>query len=366
MLKSEKVNSEFSALFVKYMKGTCSFEEAQHVIGVLENPHNDEQILDEISGQWDKWQAVENNEELKFAHKVTMDRILDRLHHKIRLQEDEDLRDNSKRKTIVSVFIKFAAILIIPLFIYSAYLTATVFKAKSEKSSQTIWQTIKTPAGIQTDFALPDGSHVWLNSGSVFKYPVSFAEDKRQVELNGEAYFDVAKDASHPFLVKAGKMNIEVKGTRFDVISYPDEVLTELILVSGSVRLFSGKYEDNKTITNIKPGECAALNAAKNKLIISKVDIAKYTAWKEGLLIFRDDPMNEVVRKLNRWFNVEIILQSPELKEYVYTATYKDETLPQILELLKISAPVKYNITERKRLGDNSYSKRKIIITKRR
>jgi len=184
--------------------------------------------------------------------------------------------------------------------------------------------------------------------------------------LSGEAYFDVAKDASHPFLVKAGKMNIEVKGTRFDVISYPDEVLTELILVSGSVRLFSGKYEDNKTITNIKPGECAALDAARNKLIISKVDIAKYTAWKEGLLIFRDDPMNEVVRKLNRWFNVEIILQSPELKEYVYTATYKDETLPQILELLKISAPVKYNITERKRLGDNSYSKRKIIITKRR
>jgi hypothetical protein len=76
--------------------------------------------------------------------------------------------------------------------------------------------------------------------------------------------------------------------------------------------------------------------------------------------------MEEVVRKLNRWFNVDIILQSPELKEYVYTATYRDETLPQILELLKISAPIKYSITDRVRLSDNSFTKRKIVITKRK
>jgi ferric-dicitrate binding protein FerR (iron transport regulator) len=166
--------------------------------------------------------------------------------------------------------------------------------------------------------------------------------------------------------VKAGKMNVEVKGTRFNVINYPDESLTELILESGSVRLFSGNYEDNKTITNIKPGELAIYDTVKNKLSVSKVDVRKYTAWKEGMLIFRDDHMEEVVRKLNRWFNVEIILQSPELKEYVYTATYRDETLPQILELLKISAPLKYSITERERLNDNSYSKRKIVINKRK
>lgn len=219
---------------------------------------------------------------------------------------------------------------------------------------------------MQADFLLPDSSHVWLNSGSVFKYPVSFAKDKRQVELTGEAFFDVAKDELHPFLVKAGKMNVEVKGTRFNVINYPDESLTELILESGSVRLFSGNYEDNKTITNIKPGELAIYDTVKNKLSVSKVDVRKYTAWKEGMLIFRDDHMEEVVRKLNRWFNVEIILQSPELKEYVYTATYRDETLPQILELLKISAPLKYSITERERLNDNSYSKRKIVINKRK
>jgi ferric-dicitrate binding protein FerR (iron transport regulator) len=139
-----------------------------------------------------------------------------------------------------------------------------------------------------------------------------------------------------------------------------------LILESGSVRLCSGNSNENKTITNIKPGELAVFDTVTNKLTISNVDVRKYTSWKDGVLIFRDDHMEDVVRKLNKWFNVEIILQSPELKEYVYTATYRDETLPQILELLKISAPIKYDIADRERLSDNSYSKRKIIITKRK
>ena len=79
--------------------------------------------------------------------------------------------------------------------------------------NQIVWQTIKVPTGVQTEFALPDGSHVWLNSGSVFKYPGSFTGEVRNVELNGEGYFNIMKDSDHPFLVKAGNLNVEVKGT---------------------------------------------------------------------------------------------------------------------------------------------------------
>ena len=366
MLQSEKENSEFSSLFEKYLKGTCSMEESQYVISVLEDNHNDEQIANEIGAQWERWLTVEDQSDIPSDHSAKMERILDRLHHKIRLQEEEAPRADVKTKKFVPLFIKIAAVLIIPLFIYSAYLTVSVYKTKTEMVSQTIWQTIKTPAGIQSDFILPDGSHVWLNSGAVLRYPVVFASDIRQVELTGEAYFDVAKDATHPFLVKAGAMNIAVKGTRFNVINYCNEKQTELILESGSVQLFSGKYEDHQIVTDVKVGEHVVLNNDSKKLTIEKVDVSKYTAWKDGMLIFRDDKMEEVVRKLNRWFNVEIILQGRELNSYVYTATYKDETLQQILELLKISAPIKYSISDRIRLNDNTYSKRKVIITKRK
>ncbi|HZK68524.1 MAG TPA: FecR domain-containing protein [Paludibacter sp.] len=357
-------DTRISFLFKKYLNGTCSKNEAQEIVGIFEDSGNDISLMNEARNQWLTINP-ENKEDLNtIENHFIMDRILDRLHHRIRLNEEESLLKHSMNKKFFTLFSKVAAILILPLLVYSIYVTSQKSKTGTG-SNQVEWQTIKTLAGMQNDFLLPDGSHIWLNSGSVFKYPNSFAKNNRQVELLGEAFFDIKVDTSHPFLVKAGKMNIEVKGTRFNVINYPDEAVTELILESGSVRLFSGNFEDRKTIVTINPGERAVLENKKNYLSVCKVDIEKYLAWKEGILIFRDDQMEEVVKKLNRWFNVEIILQSSELKDYVYTATYKDETLYQILGLLKASAPIDYKIFERIKLNDNSYSKRKIVITKR-
>ena len=362
-------HSRKSYLFRKYLDGTCSNDEAQEIVSILEDSRNDISLVDEANTEW---QNINNsiNTNIKndlntVENQIVMDRILDHLHHRIRLTEEESAWKYSVMK-FYSFFSKVAAVLILPLLVYSVYLTTRTSKNNSVESNHVVWQTVKTPVGMQTDFLLPDSSHVWLNSGSVFKYPIPFSQDTRQVELTGEAFFDIVKDTSHPFLVNAGKMNIAVKGTRFNVINYPDETYTELILESGSVRLFSGNYQDNITIGEIKPGQRAVLDIARNAVSVVKVDVEKYTAWKDGILIFRDDKMDEVVRKLNRWFNVEIVLQSAEIKEYVYTATYRDETLPQIMELLKISAPIKYSITERERLSDNSYTKRKIVITKRK
>jgi len=362
----ERGNSRFSFLFKKYLNGTCSCEEAQEMVEFFEHPGYENVLMEETASHWNSENTEPNENPIPIEDKLKMDQILDCLHHRIRLYEEENSEKQSSKHTIYSLFAKAAAILILPLLVYSLYLTSKISRITRSTGDQIVWQTVRTPAGMQTDFFLPDSSHVWLNSGSEFKYPVCFTQEKRQVELSGEAFFDVVKDSSRPFLVHAGKLNIEVKGTQFNVINYPDEIFTELILKSGNVRLFSGKYEDNNTITTIKPGERAFLDTGNNKLIVEKADIDKYLAWKEGMLIFRDDRMDEVVRKLNRWFNVEIILKSPELKEYVYTATYRDETLPQILELLKISAPVAYHITDRERLSDNSYTKRKIVLTKRK
>ena len=362
-------HSKISILFAKYLNGTCSKTEADEIVSILEDSENDISLFDEVSNQWERLSSNQNEESNLIDNQQIMNQILDKLHHRIHLDEEKDLKKTVVLKKSVgkvfTLFSRVAAILILPLLIYSLYLSFEKFKTGSSAAGRLVWQTVKTPAGMQTDFVLPDGSHIWLNSGSVLSYPLPFVQEKREVTLTGEAFFDVTRDNAHPFVVNAGKMNIEVKGTRFNVLNYTDEKITELILESGSVHLIYVDYKGNKVETQIKPGEHATLDNTRNLLSVNKVDVSKYTAWKEGMLIFRDDQMDEVVRKLNRWFNVEIILQSPELKDYVYTATYRDETLPQILELLKISAPVKYLITDRKRLPDNSYTKRKITITKR-
>ena len=360
--------TRISFLFHKYLDGTCSSDEVREIMSVLEDSENDHSLFNAASSYWLTLMAAKNGDISQSENQLIFDHMLDQLHHRMRLEEEKIYKKFTLGK-VFSLFSKVAAILILPLLAYSFFLTSgtsTSGPRRSIDKNQIVWQTVKTTVGMQTDFLLPDSSHVWLNSGSVLKYPNHFASDYRQVQITGEAFFDVAKDSLHPFLVNAGKMNIEVKGTKFNVINYSGEPTTELILTSGKVRLFSGNYEDHNTITTVNPGQLAILDNTRNRLSVKAVDVSKYTAWKEGILIFRDDKMDEVVRKLDRWFNIEIILQSPELNAYVYTAIYRDETLPQILELLKISAPIKYSFSDRERLSDNSYKKRKVVITKRK
>jgi ferric-dicitrate binding protein FerR (iron transport regulator) len=133
--------------------------------------------------------------------------------------------------------------------------------------------------------------------------------------------------------------------------------------VKGMVRLFQGNYFGEKEIyKTLVPGEKATYVRNESKLYYENVDVKKYIAWKDGKLIFRDDSMEEVARRLNRWYNVDINLTGNDLGDYVYTATFEDESLVQVLELLKISAPIDYKIKPRKRKNDATFSRLEIEI----
>jgi len=261
---------------------------------------------------------------------------------------------------------KIAAILLLPLLVYSGYIT---FRSKHQEYNKVqkapvLWNEVKTITGMHSRFKLPDGSQVWLNTSSNLKYPLIFG-DQREVELTGEAFFDIRKDEKHPFIVKVGEINIEVAGTSFNVLNYSDENQTEIVLKSGKIKLFTGDYSDRKEIISLEPGQKAVYIDSLRRVFIDDVEVIKYTAWMDGKLMFIDDPMDEVVRKINRWFNVDIILQDADLHEYVYKATFEDETLDQILELLKLSAPIEYTSEPRKLMPDGTFTKRKITIKKR-
>jgi len=137
----------------------------------------------------------------------------------------------------------------------------------------------------------------------------------------------------------------------------------EVVLVSGGINLYEGNYfEAENVLTPLVSGELFRFDQENRTMNIMEVDVEKYIAWKEGVLMFRDDSMEEVVRRINRWFNVDIKLTGPDLTDYVYTATFEDESLIQILELLKISAPIDYTIKQRERKMDETFSKMEIVI----
>lgn len=259
---------------------------------------------------------------------------------------------------------KVAAVLFIPLLLASLIFYYTSVPSKDQKS---IYNEMDNAYGTISKITLPDGTKVWLNSGSHFKYPAFFTGKNRKVYLSGEAYFEVAKNKKKPFIVNVSDIDVVATGTVFSVMAYAEEQTIEATLKSGKIFLSkeSGKSNKLKPIAFVKPNHKAILDKEKKTININNANCDKVFAWKNGKLIFVDDPMDIVVKKLNRWYNTDIVLIDKEVKNYRYTATFTDETLLQVMELLKRSAPVTYKYYKRKKQEDHTFSKAKVEIRMR-
>lgn len=262
--------------------------------------------------------------------------------------------------------LKVAAILLLPLLIYSGYVSIQNISIKKHQDKNFVMQTISSRQGMVTQFELADGTKVWLNSGSSLQFPTRFAGSTREVKLCGEAFFEVAKNENQPFRVNAKELNIEVLGTSFNVVCYDDEKQAEVVLVEGKVRLSAETENGERVFGTMLPGSRSVYVEDIQEIKAESVDVDKYIAWRDGNLIFRDDKMEDVVKRLSRWFNVEIVISDPEIKSYAYKATFRNENLTQVLELLKISAPIDYKIIGNKLLQEGEYTKQKVYIMKKK
>jgi transmembrane sensor len=265
----------------------------------------------------------------------------------------------------ITILTRIAAILFIPLLCYTL---AMYFSGKTDiggRKSDIAWQTISTSVGMRGSINLPDGSRVTLNSGSEIKYPTRFTKGTREVQLTGEAFFEVTKDKKHPFIVKTGKLNVEVLGTTFNVSAYNDGKPVEVVLATGSIKLFSGEGRDKKQLALLEPGHRAVYNPSDNKLSVSGVNTDKYLAWRDGNIIFRDDSMSDVINRLERWFNVDIYVEDKSILDYEITARFHDETLEQVLTLLKLSSGIEYTVEKNSQLKDGDFTRTKIYLKKK-
>lgn len=160
--------------------------------------------------------------------------------------------------------------------------------------------TLIVPRGKRSSIILADGSKVWINSGSTLRFPASFNSDKRMIEAEGEIYIEVAKESSRPFQVRTGGLTIHVLGTKFNVTSYPDETSKSIVLVEGSVWV---ETEENKQI-RLCPNQKLSINEDQSS--IDHVEVDDYISWKDGLLQFNGEPMQEILRRLSRYYNMPI------------------------------------------------------------
>lgn len=209
-----------------------------------------------------------------------------------------------------------------------------------------VYNTLTIPYGKRFKIQLSDGTMVNLNSGTSLKYPVKFIEgENRQVFLNGEAYFSVAKDAEHPFIVNANNINVRVLGTQFNISSYPEDELINTVLVEGAVSVYEKETPYNKeTATKLEPGFNAAWVKNSNKFIIEEADIEMYTAWINGKVIFRYMTFENIIKKLERHYNVVIINNNESLNKERFAATFDIETIEEVLESFNKNYQINYSI----------------------
>jgi ferric-dicitrate binding protein FerR (iron transport regulator) len=216
------------------------------------------------------------------------------------------------------------------------------YSALKNKPSEVLYNTISTPRGGQYQLMLSDGSKVWLNAASSLRFPASFAGKERKVELLGEAYFEVAKNAAMPFKVKVNGMEVEVLGTHFNINSYENESTVRTTLLEGSV-----KINKNNSSSLLKPGQQAQVNKAGEIKIINNVDVEEAIAWKEGKFQFDRADIHDIMRQLARWYDVDVEYKGSVSSHFGGTIS-RDVNLSQVLNMLHLTGEVKFQIEDRK------------------
>jgi len=274
-------------------------------------------------------------------------------------------------KARIYSFMKYAAVILMTALIsgFAYYITGKARTAGLARNEITV------PYGSRIRITLADSSEVWLNSGSRLSYPDRFAKRNREVFLEGEAFFDIRKNPRQPFYVKTSDIDIKVLGTRFNVKSYPEEDIIETTLVSGQLMIETQRTDVagiKKAILN--PNQKAyyskkvrrlklerkeymqdqkPVTAITSKLVnikdmerINQVSIE--TSWKDNRLIFRDEPLRSLAKKLERWYNVEITIKDSELGDYKFTGSIENETIENAMKALSAAASLDYSIDRKK------------------
>ena len=272
--------------------------------------------------------------------------------------------EKGKKTDFITWISRIAAILSIPLLLTTIYFYQETRNLSPEyitsNSSEKNYNTFQASLGARTQVALPDGSLVWLNSGSTLTCPTVFDSRSRNVELKGEAFFEVVKNPKVPMIVTAGNIKVKVYGTRFNVNSFLDSGAIETTLVDGKVTIIPG---DSREEYQLSPGYTAHYSPEDQKIQMSKVtEMDAFTGWKEGKLLFQNEPFSEIVKKLERWYNVDIQLSDASIGTYTLYATFFDENIEEILNIFSGSIPIQIDYPKRVKNPDGVYAKRQIII----
>lgn len=327
-----KRNPKIEAL-INYSRDKYSYNDYLKIENFFHGTERDEEIEKFL---FEEWNELTNREK---ELNPSLESVFEKINHKILLQQKQ-----LDKKTIRwSFFGKVAAVLLLPLMTYLMWnyiSTQTSIQHSVPPSAASGWIEINAPVNSVVEFLLPDSTKGWLNSGSKLKYPLIF-EQSREVKLSGEAYFEVKSIPNSRFQVNSTDLNVNVLGTKFNVDAYNDGLFTDVVLAEGKVEVEGKAIQFNQILS---PNELIRFNRGKKSYHVLTVDASNYIAWKDGFLIIDNETFGEAVPRIERRYNAEFIIKDDVLKNYRFKATFKDESLEEVLQLIALTTPMKYKI----------------------
>lgn len=208
------------------------------------------------------------------------------------------------------------------------------------ESEAVVYNKLEIPRGGEFCLTLSDGTRVWLNSETSIQYPVVFGTKERRVFIQGEAYFEVAKDAKKPFTVQFMSSSVTVLGTSFNIRAYPEEKQSQTTLAEGSVRI----YSPGSSIL-LKPGEQAEVNALSGEMVKKEVEIKTFTSWKDGRFVFEQEPLENIMRTLERWYDIRVIFRDEGAKRISLSGNLKRYgDFSQVMKMLQMTGDVRFEL----------------------
>jgi ferric-dicitrate binding protein FerR (iron transport regulator) len=215
---------------------------------------------------------------------------------------------------------------------------------KAETTTETLYNTITTPRGGQYAVTLADGTKIWLNAASSLKYPTAFAGMTRQVELTGEAYFEIAADLQKPFKVRLNGMDVQVLGTRFNIKAYQDDTTIRTTLLDGAVKLSAATAGESL----LKPGQQAILRPNQRHFTIREVNTNNAVAWRNGYFAYENEDIHDIMKDMSRWYNVDVEYNNHSIERKFGGTISRYQNAEDMLQVLELTGSVHFSIKNKK------------------
>jgi transmembrane sensor len=380
-------------LLSKYLNNETDEEETLQVTEWVNASTNHKAIFEKLKKAWDitiqgagmqEWDVQKSKEQFL-----------------LKLIQFESTTANNSRNPFnlnwrnIKTIIGYAAVILVLIGLPSYFIYQHFIRETNDSLTDKSFTFIMAPKGSKSEMVLADGSKVWLNAGSSIKYGANFNKKNREVILDGEAYFDIAKNKNKPFLVHTGKITLRVLGTAFNVKSYKDENTVETTLIRGAVNVEKNEKDGSTSNYSLKPNQKAIYNKTKDEIkfydladkesaktskektsVANKnLDLEDKTepvsslveqdiSWKDGYFLVFDETLEDIMTKIERRFDLKIEFKNEEIKKLRYSGKIKETTPEQILEALKITSPIGYEMSGKQVVIWENLSRKEKFIKK--